>query len=231
MKMLVALSGGMDSATVLGAARDALRPGDSIEAVGFRYGSKHNRYENEAAQKVAGVAGVPFELIDFTEVMSAFSSNLLESGGEIPEGHYEEKTMSQTVVPGRNLIFISILTGLAWSKGANQVWLGIHSGDHAIYPDCRPTFFHAMNAAVVAGSDEKVELVAPFLHGNKTSIIAYGIKRNVPYYLTRTCYKHQPIACGRCGACQERLEAFANNGIPDPIEYESRDILPKGAGV
>lgn len=224
MRALVSLSGGMDSATVLAKVVEERRIGE-VAAVGFSYGSKHNQYENEAARQVANHYGVPFRLIRLDEVMAGFQSALLQTGGDVPDGHYESESMNQTVVPGRNIIFASILTGLAWSQGASEVWLGIHQGDHAIYPDCRPEFLHAMNHAILAGTDERVRLVAPFLHVDKTTIIAEGLRMGVPYRLTRTCYKDQPIACGRCGACQERLEAFRENGIEDPIEYESRVML------
>jgi len=147
----------------------------------------------------------------------------LLTGGDIPEGHYEDESMSRTVVPGRNIIFASILTGVAWSLGAEEVWLGIHQGDHAIYPDCRPEFYRAMNEAVTLGTDGKVVLKAPFLDTNKTGILRRGLFLNVPYGYTRTCYKEQEIACGKCGSCQERLEAFAECGLTDPVEYETKE--------
>lgn len=218
MRAIVSLSGGMDSVTVLAEAVHNLGR-ENVFGVCFNYGSKHNKWENMAAFDVANHYKVPCRLVDFKSAMEGIQSNLLLDGGAIPEGHYQEETMRQTVVPGRNLIFISLLMGVAWSRGAKQVWLGIHAGDHFIYPDCRPTFFHAMNAAVNAGSDEKVELVAPFLHGTKTTIIKRGLELQVPYHLTRTCYKDSAVSCGVCGACQERREAFAANGITDPITY------------
>lgn len=214
---LVSLSGGMDSTTVL---RKCLEEGRDPMAVGFTYGSKHNQFENEAARHVANYYGIPFELINLTHFMSYFKSNLMLGQGQIPEGHYEDESMSQTVVPARNIIFISILAGLAWSRGCDEVWLGIHQGDHAIYPDCRPTFFYVMNEAIRQGTDGRVQLHAPFLYDDKGGIVKYGLKHNVPYLLTRTCYKDQNVACGKCGACVERLEAFQKNGVDDPIEYE-----------
>lgn len=223
-KAIVSLSGGMDSVTVLA---DAVASERDVEAVGFYYGSKHNVFENAAAQEVAAHYGVPFRLIDLSSIMESFKSDLLLSGGDVPEGHYEQSNMSRTVVPGRNIIFISVLTGIAWTRDALEVWLGIHAGDHAIYPDCRPDFFTAQRAAVEFGTGHKVTLRAPFLFVNKQQILERGHELGVPYHLTRTCYKAQPMACGKCGSCQERLEAFAKLGRPDPIEYESRVLLPK----
>lgn len=224
MRRLVSLSGGMDSVTVLA---EALQGCNDVRAVGFCYGSKHNRYENDAAFAVAKFYGVPYELIDLTMIGKQLKSNLLKTGDDVPEGHYQQSNMSQTVVPGRNLIFISILAAIAQSWKIDEVWLGIHSGDHVIYPDCRPEFFAAANAAVYTASEGLVTLQAPFLTGDKTTIIQRGLELGVPYRLTRTCYKDQEVACGKCGSCQERLEAFRNNGIADPIAYESRELLAK----
>lgn len=225
---VVSLSGGMDSAVVLASAvEDAKVSGREVHAISFRYGSKHNRFENAAAEKVASYFGVNFQIKDLSTIFSSFSSNLLMSGGPIPEGHYEAASMSLTVVPGRNIIFGSILAGLAWSLGGenSKVWIGVHSGDHAIYEDCRPAFIEAFKQAISSGTGNRVDVVAPFLWGNKTSIIKRGLELGVPFGLTRTCYKDQPIACGKCGSCQERLEAFRNNGIDDPVEYEFRGVL------
>lgn len=223
-KAVVSLSGGMDSTTLLGRV---MENECCVLTVGFTYGSKHNQYENEAARNVARHYGVPFRLIDLTSVMAGFKSDLMKSGGEIPEGHYEAESMKRTVVPARNMIFTSVLAGVAWSDEAEEVWLGIHAGDHHIYPDCRPLFYRCMNEAVQAGTDNRVVVRAPYLYLTKAQIVTEGVRLGVPYHLTRTCYKDSPIACGRCGSCQERLEAFKINRVSDPIRYESTEILPK----
>ncbi len=219
MRVVMSLSGGMDSATLL---RWYQKKCYDIFAVGFTYGSKHNEYENKAAVRVAKYFDVPYTMIDLTSVMSSFKSDLLKSGGDIPEGHYTNESMSSTVVPGRNMIFATVLAGFAWSVDARFVALGIHKGDHAIYPDCREQFFNAMNTAVELGTDGRVQLQAPFLNTDKTGLLKYGIAHDVPYGLTRTCYKDQEISCGKCGSCVERLEAFAINEMIDPIKYEEK---------
>ena len=216
-KAIISLSGGMDSATVLA---EAISQGRACMGVGFYYGSKHNQYENAMAQKLANHYSIPYQLLNLEGVMKGFKSSLMLDGGDIPEGHYENENMSETVVPARNIIFISILAGVAWSNSADEVWVGIHAGDHAIYPDCRPPFALAMNDAICMGTGGKVVLKHPFLHATKTQILQIGIKLRVPHHLTRTCYKNQEKACGVCGSCRERLEAFSLNGIKDPIEYE-----------
>lgn len=217
-KIVVSLSGGVDSAVTLALALKSCRY--ECQAVSFYYGSKHNRYENFAAELIAMFYNVPLQTISLESVMKDFRSNLMMSGGDIPEGHYEDDNMSKTVVPARNIIFISILSGLAQSIGAEEVWIGIHGGDHALYPDCRPEFYGNMKYAILSGTDEKIDLKAPFLWQDKTYIVRTGIELGVPFDLTRTCYKDQAIACGKCGSCVERLEAFSKNGITDPIKYE-----------
>jgi len=214
----VALSGGMDSATVLAFLA---RTGYEVLPVSFHYGSKHNEHERRAAEEFCLHYGLRLEKIDLSSVMGSFQSALLKSSGDpIPEGHYTDSSMSQTVVPGRNIIFLSILAGYAWTNGASVIGIGIHQGDHAIYPDCRPNFFNAMNDAIQYGTDERVRIVAPFLLTDKEGILRWGLQNGLPYEKTRTCYKDQPISCGRCGSCVERLEAFKRMGVVDPIPYE-----------
>lgn len=218
-KSIIALSGGMDSATVLAKLLDE---GKSVECFGFEYGSKHNKYEQTAARAVADHYRVSYTLIDLSAITPHLQSNLLKSGGAIPEGHYNDASMSLTVVPGRNIIFLSILAGIAWSRGASIIGIGIHQGDHAIYPDCRLSFFRAMNDAIHKGTDNRVKIVAPFLNTDKAGIVAWGLAHGAPYGLTRTCYKDQPVACGKCGSCRERLEAFRVNDSEDPVSYEGK---------
>lgn len=216
-KAIVALSGGMDSATLVAYV---LKRNIEVEAIGFYYPSKHNMYETRAANWLAAHYNVPLRFVDLSSVMVGFRSDLLLSGGDIPEGHYEAENMKQTVVPGRNLIFASILSGIAWSSYAEYIFMGIHQGDRAIYPDCRPAFWSAMREAILRGTDLHVQFEAPFLTIDKTEILRIGLEMKVPYHLTRTCYQNQEKPCGKCGSCVERLEAFALNEAVDPVEYQ-----------
>ena len=222
--IVMGLSGGMDSTTLLGRF---LEVGAKVHCVIFSYGSKHNLYENDAAMNVVKYyqdLGLPVtsSYVALEGVMAGFKSALLLTGEAIPEGHYEEESMRKTVVPGRNLIMASVMAGLAESIGATQVALGVHSGDHHIYPDCRPDFVEAANQAIMASSDGRVSVIAPFLNDTKQTIIEQGLTFDVdvPYHLTRTCYKNQLVSCGKCGSCRERLEAFELVGMEDPIPYE-----------
>jgi 7-cyano-7-deazaguanine synthase len=225
-KIVVSFSGGMDSLTLLGFAISEFGR-ENVIPVGFSYGSKHNQWEHRAAQMAVGFYDVSYSIIPLDFVKDMFKSDLLQSGGEIPEGHYEAESMKRTVVPCRNLIFASILAGFAESEGAERVYLGVHAGDHAIYPDCRAKFIYQLCDTVLTATEGKVKVAAPFLHVDKAEILRIGLKTGVPYNFSRTCYKDQPVACGKCGSCQERLAAFEEVGMTDPLEYESREILPK----
>lgn len=217
--VVLGLSGGMDSATLCGYY---LNHGYAVHPISFNYGSKHNEYENKAAEELALLWGLKIKKINLGFIGELFKSNLLKTGDKIPEGHYNDENMSQTVVPGRNVIFISIMMGYAWSIGADTIAVGVHAGDRAIYADCRAGFVAAMNAAVIAGSGDRVHLEAPLQYLNKTQILELGYSMNsdFPYHLTRTCYCDQELSCGRCGSCQERLESFRNLERKDPICYE-----------
>jgi len=219
-KVVLGLSGGMDSSTLAGYY---ISKGYEVHPIIFAYGSKHNHYENRCAHTIARTLGckVPhFVELDF--IGKLFKSDLLKSGGDIPEGHYEDESMSKTVVPGRNTIFISIMMGYAESIGAEIIAAGVHSGDHHIYPDCRAEYINSMAESVLLATDGKVSLEAPFIHFDKLGIlkIGYALDPPFPYEHTRTCYKDQEASCGKCGSCQERLEAFKLLGKTDPITYE-----------
>lgn len=226
MKAIVSLSGGMDSTTVLAAAIEQ-NGAEQVKGVIFKYGSKHNPFENWAAFAIADHYRIPIRFFDLSSVMGGFDSDLLSSGGKLPEGHYEEESMRRTVVPGRNSIFATILMGLAESEQAESVYLGIHAGDHFIYPDCRPEWLTALNELAKAATLGKVSFVAPFLYEDKKGILRYGLERKVPYQLSRTCYSDQEVACGKCGSCVERREAFMLVGAVDPIEYQYTGPLPE----
>lgn len=218
MKVIVILSGGMDSSTALAWA---LNEGHQvIGCLSFEYGSKHNDREWESAQKVAAHYNVPIKRASLNFVAESFKSDLLKSGGDIPEGHYADPTMSKTVVPFRNGIMLSIAAGYAESLEAEAVILGNHFGDHAIYPDCRVSFIEPMKEAIKQGTYAKIELLSPFMNIDKTEIVKIGERLNVPYELTYSCYKGEDRHCGKCGTCYERREAFNYAGVEDLTIYE-----------
>lgn len=145
----------------------------------------------------------------------------LTTDAPVPEGHYAEESMKQTVVPNRNMILLSIASAYALSIGAETVYFGAHSGDHAIYPDCRLPFVEAMNDTLQLGNYDRVTVHAPFLDLTKTDIAHIGKNLGIDYTNAWTCYNGRLKACGKCGACVERREAIRDSGATDHMEYET----------
>jgi len=223
MKTLVLLSGGMDSVTAL---YWAARQHEVVGAISFDYGSKHNACELPMASYHARKLGIWHEVIELDFVNRLFASDLLKSGGDIPDGHYEEQSMKRTVVPFRNGIMLSIACGVAESREAEGLVIAAHSGDHAIYPDCREPFMLAMADAMKHGTYVGIKLLRPFIDYDKTEIARRGIALGVNYAQTWSCYKGGETHCGTCGTCVERREAFLLAGIPDPTKYLDASPLP-----
>lgn len=213
MKDIVILySGGMDSSVALFKYATAIRL-----ALSFDYGSKHNRKEIEYARKNCRVLGIEHRIVELDLNKMGFVSDLLLSGGDIPEGNYDVENMKKTVVPFRNGIMLSIAAGIAESINCNKLLISNHSGDHAIYPDCREEFIQNMNAAISAGTYNQVELLAPFTNLSKREIALLGKELNVPFENTYSCYNGRDVHCGICGTCSERKEALLGF---DRTEYE-----------
>ncbi len=213
MKALLIYSGGLDSTTLLYEYKDCIQL-----AVTFDYGSKHNAREIACARENCRRLGIRHLVIPLEFMGKYFKSDLLLSGGEIPEGSYADENMRSTVVPFRNGIMLSIAAGLAESYGLDSVLLANHSGDHAIYPDCRPAFVEAMDQAVQAGTYEGIRVVSPYCDITKRDIALRGKALGLDYALTYSCYKGGEKHCGKCGTCTERKEAL--EGF-DPTEYEA----------
>ncbi|SBS34359.1 7-cyano-7-deazaguanine synthase [Marinomonas spartinae] len=216
-KAVVVYSGGMDSFTVL---NTALKSGLEVYALSFNYGQKHSK-ELQVAAQVCRELQVPHKIVDITAINSLMANSSLTGDEDIPEGHYESDNMKSTVVPNRNMVLLSMAIAYAVSLEAGKVYYGAHSGDHHIYPDCRPEFVTAMNAVSNIANYQPVEIVTPFLHSSKGDILKAGLAMNLDYAKTWTCYNGREKPCGKCGACNERLEAFAEQGITDPLEYEA----------
>jgi len=217
-KIVVVYSGGMDSFTLL---NRAVAERQDIHTLSFDYGQKHRR-ELECATLVTDQLKIPHQVLDITSLSVLFrSSSLISSDKDVPEGHYESENMKSTVVPNRNMILLSIAIGYAVDIGADSVWYGAHAGDHAIYPDCRPEFVERMNHVAGIANYDPVTIFTPYLDKDKKGILAEGIAMGLDYASTWTCYKGKNKACGKCGSCTERLEAFEHHGLKDPLEYES----------
>ena len=224
IKVVVLCSGGMDSVAAL---YDAAEIHEVTAAISFHYGAKHNDREIPFAKWHADHLGIPHITVPLAFIGEQFESDLLQKGGEIPKGHYEEATMKKTVVPFRNGIMLSIAGGFAESKGAHGLVIAAHSGDHAIYPDCREDFLSAMADAIRLGTYARVEVMRPFVTMTKTEIARRGHDLGVDFSQTWSCYVGGEVQCGECGTCVERREAFLLAGIVDPTAYLATPPLPQ----
>ena len=250
--VVVSLSGGMDSSTLL---LRCLKEYDTVTALSFDYGQKH-RVELERAQSLVDYINETYSPIRYRQIQLNGLSDLLNSalvtgGDDVPEGHYAEENMKATVVPNRNKIFASIIQAVALSIADEtdeqcDIAMGIHAGDHAIYPDCRQEFRDADDHAFRVGNwgSEKVGYFTPYLEGDKSTILQdgevlcgeLGLDFNEVYKRTNTSYKpiYHEIAYEnedeivevkgwfsdyKSASSVERVEAFIKLGRPDPVEY------------
>jgi len=199
---VIIISGGLDSVSLLHAEKENIRL-----ALTFDYGQKHKKEIFYAEQNCLKL-GIDWSLINITSITPFLKSNLLEGGGDIPEGHYEDESMKQTVVPFRNGIMLSIAAGIAESNNCNILLIANHAGDHAIYPDCRVEFINAFSLAVNRGTYNNMQLEAPFSTMSKRAVALLGKQVGVDFNKTWSCYKGTEFHCGKCGTCVERKEAL-----------------------
>ena len=234
---VMALSGGMDSTGLL---MHLLADGHEVHALSYDYGQKHSLELDRAKANInylksKGIT-VSHKIIDLRSAMSVFHSALTDDSMAIPEGHYEEEQMKQTVVPNRNAIFSSVLYGYALSIALKKdqevkIALGVHSGDHEIYPDCRPEFYGALENAFQIGnwSSDKVSFYLPYIGGDKETILRdseksldkLGLDFNTVFANTNTSYDPDEMgrSSGKSGADVERILAFHAIGRADPVPY------------
>lgn len=234
--VVLSLSGGMDSSTLL---LRCLLEYDNVLAVSIDYGQKH-KIELQRAQELISYlhkSGYSNKLnhkkIKISGLQDILKSNLVQGGDDVPEGHYENESMKKTVVPNRNKIFASIIQAGALSfNGPADIALGIHAGDHAIYPDCRQEFRDADEKAFRVGNWEtdNIHYFTPYLKGGKFDILKDGknlvkllnIDFNEVYKRTNTSYKPYPSGNSdyKSASSVERIEAFIKLKTPDPVQYE-----------
>jgi len=215
--IIVLLSGGMDSTTVLGMIMS--NKNQRAIPVFFNYGQTYLECEREAVtalckhyNKILIEVPLPF----YTDM--EFTTPLITGKGVI-KVHHMNKEMVKNIIPFRNAILLSLATALASEVYADMIAIGVHGGE-IVYPDCRPDFLNAMAQAIRIGTDNKVELYTPLAHLSIQDVLRIGTRLDVPYQLTHSCYTNSLIHCGLCGGCSERKDRFKITGIPDPTEYE-----------
>lgn len=220
-KIVLILSGGMDSATLLYMLK---KQGYEVSALSFDYAQKHSK-ELQHARKIINQGGVDnWNIFDLTDLCNiAPNSALVDRNVEVPEGHYAAPNMRATVVPNRNMIMLSIATAWAINDKAAGVATGVHAGDHAVYPDCRPEFIYHVEQTLKIANEGFIrpdfQVLAPFIHMTKANIVEVGTELGVPFEDTWSCYKGGIKHCGKCGTCVERKEAFQIAKVEDPTEY------------
>lgn len=225
MKAVLCFSGGLDSTVLLWWLMERY---EEVRCFSVDYGQRHRR-ELQAVLAIReflrgkGQSHKTNLLVFHTmkldgEVFAGSSQTSLDV--PVPEGHYTNESMKQTVVPNRNMVLLSLATAWAISTKSDAVVYAAHKGDHAIYPDCRVEFINAMKSAVGLCDWNPPMLLAPFASLTKAQIVNEGQRLGVPFVLTWSCYKGGEVHCGKCGTCVERREAFQLAGVPDPTKYE-----------
>ena len=236
-RAVMALSGGMDSTAMM---LRLLREGYSVNCISYEYGQKHRIEIDRSKLNIEYLQSLNYsidqKIVNLESAMMIFNSSLIRGGEAIPEGHYEEEQMKSTVVPNRNAIFSSILYGYALSLATKSnekviIALGVHSGDHEIYPDCRPEFYNSLEHAFSIGNwdSELVKFHLPYVEGDKESILRDALhscdELELDFDLimanTNTSYNPDELgrSSGKSGADVERILAFNAIGKKDPVEY------------
>lgn len=218
-KVVVVLSGGMDSTVLL---HHHIALNDEVLAISVNYGQRHSK-ELECARDLCERLKVPHYWADLSSVGQLFTgSSQTDPSVPVPKGHYAKETMKATVVPNRNMILLSVALGLAVTHKAAGVSYGAHAGDHAIYPDCREEFVSTLNEAAKLCDWHPVEIFRPFIARSKANIVSLGNRLGVDFASTWSCYVGGAQHCGACGTCIERREAFHLAGVKDPTAYDPR---------
>lgn len=230
MKALVLNSGGVDSTTCVGLAVNQFGF-ENVVTASLYYGQKHEK-ELQCAQAIADFYNVRHIQEDISNVMKyATDCTLIKGGLDIEHASYATQIEKHgegrvaTYVPFRNGLLLSIATAYADSlfpKQAVEIYYGAHADDAAgqAYADCSPEFADAMGTAIRIGTYGNINVSRPLIHMNKSEVVKLGLKLNVPYHLTWSCYEGGEYACGTCGTCIDRLQAFKLNNIKDPITYK-----------
>lgn len=216
-EIVILLSGGIDSSTL---AYYMKHQRYDVTALTLNYGQRHVK-ELESAKKICESLNIFQKVVDISSIQSLLAKGALTGTERIPDKDYSTETQKLTVVPNRNAILLSLAMGYAVTLDIDEVGYAAHSNDFAVYPDCRRVFVDALQKAMqLANDNPRIRIRAPFIAMSKAQVVRLGLRLKVPYRLTLSCYKGEEKACGVCGTCRERINAFKLNGVEDPIEYE-----------
>lgn len=216
MKALVLCSGGIDSVTLA----YHLNQFHKVDILNINYGQRSSYWERTCAIRCASGVSGRILWLDIPRLGHLLTSALTNPNIEIPKGEYTQESIAATIVPNRNAILADIAVGIAAAQGHPLVGLGIHAGDHPVYPDCRPEFLQAFRELVdVALDGHGPAILAPFLTWEKHQIVGLGAELGIPFEDTWSCYDGGEVQCGQCSTCTERRQAFELAGVPDPTEY------------
>lgn len=216
MKMILILSGGLDSTVALYYLR---AQGAVVKALSVDYGQRH-RKELVVARTLCNELRVEHRIANLSSITDLLgSSSQTDRSIDVPHGHYAEESMKKTIVPNRNMLMLSVAYAWAMASEFDAVAYGAHAGDHAIYPDCRPEFAEKLSEAALLADYRQVQLVRPFITMTKADIVKLGAELQVPMHRTWSCYEGKLLHCGKCGTCVERIEAFELAGVKDKTEY------------
>jgi 7-cyano-7-deazaguanine synthase len=237
-KAVIVLSGGLDSTTCMGIARDK---DYELYPVTFNYGQRHSR-EVIQAKEIGVYFGVKdHRIVDISFLYqiggSALTDNMIdvptENKQQVTQGQGEEESTSKekeedvipaTYVPARNMIFLSLASAYAEVIGAEAIYIGVSAVDYSGYPDCRPEFIDSMNQTVqlatkAGATGKQIEIKTPLIDLTKAETIEEGLRLEVPYQLTTSCYLGAETACGECDSCKLRIKGFKEAGAKDPVPY------------
>lgn len=221
-KAVVVLSGGLDSTTCMGIAKEK---GHDLYPITFQYGQKHDR-EVELAKKVAQFYGVnDHRIVDISFFQQIGGSALTDDKLSVPKAEEKSEEIPVTYVPARNMIFLSLASAYAEVIGAEAIYIGVSSIDFSGYPDCRPEFIESMEKTIhlatkVGAEGNKISIETPLMYLSKKETVEEGLRLNVPYHLTTSCYNGEEEACGICESCELRINGFKEAGAKDPIPYK-----------
>lgn len=219
-KSIVLLSGGMDSLVCLG---EAIAAGSKVSLLHMNYGQKTSARERQAFDEIADFYQIPEsdrKIIDMNFLRQIGGSSLTDDSITVKSYKGDSSEIPDSYVPFRNSIILSLAVSWAEVVGAKKLYIGANVEDSPGYPDCRPSYYTAINELVRLGTKAgDIQVLTPVIHLKKREIVKRGIELKVPFHLSWSCYQRTDVACGQCDSCALRLRGFAEAGLKDPITY------------